>query len=218
MGVTESQYVAALTRCIEEHYEAVKRAHEAWEQVAELTSSMLRHVQACLAAGTSWEEVGRLLAEVADGTPPEELLPQRPSAPISLLPLVINPDSGPARVPTQPSTGKSARPLSIVDEQGVPRLLARAYAVVCAVPEKEIASRDLAIGLDHNPNTIGPDLCALLREVGVTVRPRPLHLQLAGHTGWVRAVRPAEMGRLTRANSRFPPYRRALATSIRPRA
>lgn len=170
-GVTDSQNAAELTRCIEEHNQAVKRAHEAWEQAQEMASSIARLVGTCLAGGTSWAELGRLLAEVADEPPPEGLLRRRPPAPISFLPPVLSPDERPARVPTQPSAGKSARPVSTVDREGVPLLLARAYAVVCAAPEKEVASRDLAIALDHNPNTIGPDLCALLREVGV-VRPR----------------------------------------------
>lgn len=58
MSMTDSQYVAALPRRLEEHREAVKRAHEAWEQAQELASSMPRLVQACLAAGSSSDAVG----------------------------------------------------------------------------------------------------------------------------------------------------------------
>lgn len=46
-------------------------------------------------------------------------------------------------------------------------LLFQAHAVVSASTDQEMASRDLAAVLGRHPNTIGPDLCALLREVGV---------------------------------------------------
>ncbi|MER6445509.1 hypothetical protein [Streptomyces venezuelae] len=57
-----------------------------------------------------------------------------------------------------------------IGPEGVPVLLVRAHAAVSSTTEKEMASRDLAAVLGRNPNTIGPDLCTLLREVGV-VRP-----------------------------------------------
>ncbi|MGC5543669.1 hypothetical protein ACPYPE_23650 [Streptomyces griseus] len=168
--MTDSQYATELTHCIEEHNDAVKRAHEAWTQAQETASRIGRLVGTCLATGTSWAELGRLLAEVADQPPPEGLLRRKPPAPVSFLPPVLSPTPTPARVPTQPSTTSSTRSVDVKTREGVPHLLARAYAVVRALPEKEIASRDLAVALNHNPNTIGPDLCALLREVGV-IRP-----------------------------------------------
>ncbi|MFE3770797.1 hypothetical protein [Streptomyces sp. NPDC059122] len=78
-----------------------------------------------------------------------------------------------ANEPHIPAQGMNAGipwPLEEAEQEGVPALLVRAHAVVSATPEREMASRDLAAALAHNANTIGPDLCALLREVGV-VRP-----------------------------------------------
>jgi hypothetical protein len=51
--------------------------------------------------------------------------------------------------------------------EGTPALLFQAYSVVSASTDQEMATRDLAVALGRNSNTLGPDLCALLREVGV---------------------------------------------------
>ncbi|MFJ9188497.1 hypothetical protein ACIRQO_36275 [Streptomyces anulatus] len=49
-----------------------------------------------------------------------------------------------------------------------PLLLRRAFQVVSGTPVKEMSTRDLATALDENVNVIGGELCAMLREVGVT--------------------------------------------------
>jgi hypothetical protein len=58
-------------------------------------------------------------------------------------------------------------PAGALVPEGTPALLFQAYSVVSATTEREMASRDPAAALGRNANTIDPDLCAMLREVGV---------------------------------------------------
>ncbi|MFJ1799045.1 hypothetical protein [Streptomyces sp. NPDC088180] len=64
-----------------------------------------------------------------------------------------------SRTPHSPTLGTS---------EHAPLLLRRAYQVVSGTPLKELSTRNLAIALDENVNVIGGELCAMLREVGVT--------------------------------------------------
>ncbi|MFI2031865.1 hypothetical protein [Streptomyces buecherae] len=59
-------------------------------------------------------------------------------------------------------------PPDVLVPDGVPPLLFQAYSVVSASVDQEVATRDLAVALGRNPNTLGPDLCAMLRAVGVS--------------------------------------------------
>lgn len=59
-------------------------------------------------------------------------------------------------------------PPDVLVPDGVPPLLFQAYSVVSASADQEVATRDLAVALGRNPNTLGPDLCAMLRVVGVS--------------------------------------------------
>ncbi|MFD3567390.1 hypothetical protein [Streptomyces sp. NPDC058667] len=65
-----------------------------------------------------------------------------------------------------------------------PLLLRRAFQVVSGTPLKEMSTRDLAAALNENVNVIGGELCAMLKEVGVT-RPNrgKIEARYGGRTG-----------------------------------
>lgn len=85
------------------------------------------------------------------------------------IPLLSDPACGFPRRAHLAAQSPEAGPRAVggVVPEGIPVLLFQAHAVVSASTDQEMASRDLAAVLGRHPNTIGPDLCALLREVGV---------------------------------------------------
>ncbi|MGA4953775.1 hypothetical protein [Streptomyces lydicamycinicus] len=165
MGHTSQ--LAELARCIEEHNDMSRRAREFWAQTQEASQRIGNLLVAALSTGTSWAELNRLL-ETVEGAPApagleSNLRPEQTSTAGGV------PAANEPHVPAQ-DRHSVPRHHEEAEQEGVPALLVRAHAVVSATPEQEMASRDLAAALAHNANTIGPDLCALLREVGV-VRP-----------------------------------------------
>ncbi|GGZ22239.1 hypothetical protein GCM10010300_77470 [Streptomyces olivaceoviridis] len=166
--------MAELARCVKEHNELSSSARKIWAQAQESGQRVGALVGKALSAGISWRELSGLLAAMDTASPPAGLV--RASQSEVAESTASNPARGVAQQYCAP------------DDQEVPVLLARAYAVVAATPEQEMASRDLAVALAHHPNTIGPDLCALLREVGVT-RPNRGKIK-ARYGGWTGSPLP----------------------------
>ncbi|MGI5262449.1 hypothetical protein [Streptomyces angustmyceticus] len=157
----DTRQLAELARCIEEHNNMSRRARELFARTQETSQKIGGLVIAALSMGTSWKELNRLLATVEDVTPPGALASNHSpeQAPCSAGDVT----TAEPQIPAQARTPGA-------EQEGVPSLLVRAHAVVSAAPERAMASRDLATALGHNVNTIGGDLCALLRKVEV-VRP-----------------------------------------------
>ncbi|MCZ1012635.1 hypothetical protein [Streptomyces lydicus] len=158
----DTRQLAELARCIDEHNSMSRRARELFARTQETSQKIGDLVNAALRTGTSWKDLNRLLATVEDAPPPGALAsnhsPEQAPSPSGVV------------IPAQARNTSAPLPRERTEQEGVPSLLVRAYAVVSTTPEREMASRDLAAALGHNVNAIGGDLCALLREVGV-VRP-----------------------------------------------
>lgn len=164
----DTRQLAELARCIEEHNSTSRRARELFAQTQEASQKIGDLVVAALSTGTSWTELNRLLATVEDTPLPGALASNHsPEQARSSAGDVTTADP---QIPAQARNASAPLPRERAEQEGVPSLLVRAHAVVSATPEREMASRDLAVALGHNVNAIGGELCALLREVGV-VRP-----------------------------------------------
>lgn len=182
-GMEHTRQIAELAHCIEEHNELARRARELWAQAQERSQRIGTLVGTALSTGTSWAELGRLLATVDNALPASGLAPhnspdgEQPSR--GRAPAAAEP-----HVPVQGGNVGVSRQREHAGHEDVPQLLVRAHAVVSAVPEKEMASRDLAAALEYHPNTIGPDLCAIMREVGI-MRPNrgKINARYDGGTG-----------------------------------
>ncbi len=156
-----------LARRVEEHNQLSDRARRLWTQAQETSQKIGTLVGEALRLGISWHDLSALLATMDAAAPPEGLTPG-PTSDGGPLKGQRTPNGNAPVVPAQAGKKTAQQPHATNEEEGVPALLTRAYAVVAAVPEQEMASRDLAVALGRNPNTIGPDLCGLLRAVGVT--------------------------------------------------
>ncbi|MGW2706893.1 hypothetical protein [Streptomyces sp. NPDC001340] len=161
--------MAELARCIDEHNTLTRQARDLWGRAEAESRRIGELVKAVLSTGVSWTELGTLLTGIDDAPPPAALIAGGPS---SAAPTAekngCEEEPGARRlVPTQ-SPGANPRTVAggLVPE-GIPVLLFQAHAVVSASADQEMATRDLAAALGRNPNSIGPDLCALLREVDV---------------------------------------------------
>lgn len=163
------EQLAELARCIDEHNTLTRQARDLWER-AEVESRRIGElVKAVLSTGVSWSELGTLLTGIDDAPPPAALFAGGPSgaAPTAEKNGCAEEAHASRLVPAQ-SAGVNLRMVAggLVPE-GIPVLLFQAHAVVSASTDQEMATHDLAAVLGQSPNTIGPDLCALLREVGV---------------------------------------------------
>ncbi|MGW0884714.1 hypothetical protein [Streptomyces sp. NPDC002671] len=118
-----------------------------------------------MSAGVTWAELGRLLSGIEDDPPPNGLVASVPSGADEGA-CAEGPDTQPHVAAQGVGTGPRVLAGGLVPE-GTPALLFQAYLVVSKSAQQEMTSRDLAVALGWNQNTIGPDLCALLRKVGV---------------------------------------------------
>jgi hypothetical protein len=161
--------LAELARCIDEHNTLTRQARDLWGRAEAESRRIGELVKAVLSTGVSWTELGTLLSGIEDAPPPAPLFAGVPSgaAPDAEKNGCGERTDARTLVPTQsPGAGSRVVAGELVPE-GIPVLLFQAHAVVSASTDQEMASRDLAAVLGRHPNTIGPDLCALLREVGV---------------------------------------------------
>jgi hypothetical protein len=163
------EQLAELARCIEEHNTLKRQARELWRRAQAESARIAELVRAAISPDASWTELGALLSGIDDALPPAGLV------------AVMRSGKAPAVEESESEEGRDARPhvptQSAGDNprlsegkpvpEGTPALLFQAYSVVSAHTEQEMATRDLAVALGRNPNTVGPDLCSLLREVGV---------------------------------------------------
>ncbi|MGW0926080.1 hypothetical protein ACWD3J_44720 [Streptomyces sp. NPDC002755] len=164
-----SEQLAQLARCIEDHNTFSKQARDLWSRAQAESARIGGLVESVMSTGISWTELGTLLSRIDDTSPSVG-----PGAGVSSGAAPAAERSvcgvGADAKPHVPSQSAGAGPRVLTEElvpEGTPTLLFQAYSVVVACKEQEMASRDLAAALGWNPNTIGPDLCALLREVGV---------------------------------------------------
>ncbi|MFJ5851168.1 hypothetical protein [Streptomyces sp. NPDC092903] len=65
-------------------------------------------------------------------------------------------------------SSRNPRSLTLATGEHAPLLLRRAFQMVSGAPLKEMSTRELATALDEDVNVIGGELCAMLREVGIT--------------------------------------------------
>lgn len=161
--------MAELARCIDEHNTLTRQARDLWGQAEVKSRRIGELVKSVLSTGVSWTELGTLLTGIDDARPPAVLFAGGPSgaAPTAEKNGVGEEADARRLVPTQ---SPGVNPPTVAGElvpEGIPALLFQAHAVVSASTDQEMATRDLAAALGRNPNSIGPDLCALLREVDV---------------------------------------------------
>lgn len=164
-----SEQLAQLARCIEEHNIFSKQARDLWSRAQVESRRIGGLVESVMSTGISWTELGTLLSGIDDAPPPVGLVTGDPSGAASAAEQSVCDERADEKphVPAQ-SAGASPRvPAGELVPNGTPALLFQAYSVVAASRDQEMATRDLAAALGRNANTIGPDLCALLREVGV---------------------------------------------------
>lgn len=168
-GMEHTEEMVELARCIEEHNSLTRQASDLWGQ-AQAESQRIGHlVEAVLSTGVSWSELGTLLITIDDAPPPAGLLASAPSgaAPATEKSEQRRAPNSESQIPTQRS-GAGPRTLAeTLMSDGAPALLRQAHSVVSSTREREMATPDLAVALGRNPNTLGPDLVALLRAVGV---------------------------------------------------
>ncbi|MFC7931925.1 hypothetical protein [Streptomyces cinereoruber] len=164
-----TKQLAELARCIEEHNTLTSQAHDLWRRAQAEGRRIGQLVEAALSTGVSWTELGTLLSGIDEAPPPAGLAAGLPSDVAPATEPSMHEEETDARllVPAQSAGITPGAPAGELVPEGIPVLLFQAYSVVSASAEQEMATRDLAVALGRNPNTLGPELCALLREVGV---------------------------------------------------
>lgn len=158
-----------LARCIEEHNTLTRQARDLWVRAQSESRRIGDLVESAMSSGLSWTELGTLLSGIDDAPPPPGLAPRAPSSPAPSSQKSEGNVRAVARsnVPAQGALSTRSLDAGAVVPKDTPALLFQAYLAVAASTSQEMASRDLAVALGQNPNTIGPELCALLRAVGV---------------------------------------------------
>lgn len=164
-----TKQLAELARCIEKHNTLTSQAHDLWGRAQVEGRRIGQLVEAVLSTGVSWTELGTLLSGIDEAPPPAGLAAGLPSAVAPATEPSLHEEETDTRplVPAQSASTSPRVPAGELVPEGIPVLLFQAYSVVSTSAEQEMATRDLAVTLGRNPNTLGPELCTLLREVGV---------------------------------------------------
>ncbi|MGW6461163.1 hypothetical protein ACWF94_35435 [Streptomyces sp. NPDC055078] len=161
--------MAELVRRIQEHNTLSRRARDLWVRAQAESRRIGELIPMVMSAGVSWAELGRLLSDIDDDPPLVEPVtgPHPGASPAAGM---SADKAAAAAKPHVPAQGAVPDPQVLAGDlvpDGVPSLLFQAHSVVSMNKDQEMSSRDLAVALGRNPNTIGPELCTLLREVRV---------------------------------------------------